>query len=202
MHLLLPLHVHHVELRLLHLCRQAVLLVTGAVGRYLYSWVPRAANGKELALDEVRRALDAQVVDAPAGVPPDFAVRARNAVVRLAEERQWRGSFVGRLLALSGVQRDLGRVLAELEADGRARDVSPEALATTLALARRAHRTALMAAHFEDLRAVLSTWRWLHRYAALLMVVLVVVHVVHALVFGTAFSGDAAALGALPGGGR
>ena len=109
---------------------------------------------------------------------------------------------MGRLLALSGVQRDLGRVLAELEADGRARDVSPEALATTLALARRAHRTALMAAHFEDLRAVLSTWRWLHRYAALLMVVLVVVHVVHALVFGTAFSGDAAALGALPGGGR
>ena len=158
--------------------------------------------GEEAGLAEVRRALDAQVVDAPAGVPPDFAVRARNAVVRLAEERQWRGSFVGRLLALSGVQRDLGRVLAELEADGRARDVSPEALATTLALARRAHRTALMAAHFEDLRAVLSTWRWLHRYAALLMVVLVVVHVVHALVFGTAFSGDAAALGALPGGGR
>ena len=27
----------------------AVLLVTGAVGRYFYAWIPRAANGRELA---------------------------------------------------------------------------------------------------------------------------------------------------------
>ena len=25
--------------------------VTGAIGRYLYAWIPRAANGRELELD-------------------------------------------------------------------------------------------------------------------------------------------------------
>ena len=34
------------------------LLVTGAIGRYLYAWVPRAANGRELALAEVKSRLD------------------------------------------------------------------------------------------------------------------------------------------------
>jgi len=35
----------------------AFLLVTGAIGRYLYSYVPRAANGRELELADVRKQL-------------------------------------------------------------------------------------------------------------------------------------------------
>ena len=62
----------------------------------------------------------------------------------------------------------------------------PEAqIGQTLRLAREAHRTALTAAHFEDLRAILGTWRWLHRWVAVFMVALVLVHVIHALAFGT-----------------
>jgi len=34
-----------------------VLLATGAVGRYFYAWVPRAANGHELALADVKARL-------------------------------------------------------------------------------------------------------------------------------------------------
>jgi cytochrome b561 len=51
-------------------------------------------------------------------------------------------------------------------------------------LARRAHRAALMVAHFEDLRALLNSWRYLHRWVAALMVLLLVVHVVFALAYG------------------
>ena len=52
-------------------------------------------------------------------------------------------------------------------------------------LARRAHRTALMASHYEDLRALLATWRWLHRWVAALMLLLVIIHVVTSLTYGT-----------------
>jgi cytochrome b561 len=54
-----------------------------------------------------------------------------------------------------------------------------------LVLARQAHRTALAAAHYEDLRALLATWRYVHRWVALLMVLLVALHVVVALRFAS-----------------
>ena len=50
-----------------------------------------------------------------------------------------------------------------------------------------------MAAHYEDLRAVLSAWRYLHRWVALLMVLLVIVHVVHALMYSPFFFGGGGA---------
>ena len=46
---------------------------------------------------------------------------------------------------------------------------------------RRAHHTALVAAHFEDVRALCNSWRYLHRWVAALMVLLVVLHIVYAL---------------------
>ena len=42
----------------------------------------------------------------------------------------------------------------------------------------------LMAAHYEDLRALLNSWRYGHRWVAALMVVLVVFHIVYALTYG------------------
>ena len=48
-------------------------------------------------------------------------------------------------------------------------------------LARRAYRAALSAAHLEDLRGLLATWRYLHRWAALMVVLLVAVHIASAL---------------------
>jgi hypothetical protein len=58
-----------------------------------------------------------------------------------------------------------------------------------LALARRAHRTATAAAHLEELRVVLATWRYLHRWVAALMVLLLVFHVVYALQHGPGLPG-------------
>ena len=62
--------------------------------------------------------------------------------------------------------------------------VPDEQIRDTLRLARHAHRTALMAAHHEDLRGLLGTWRYVHRWVALLLVFLVVVHVVQAVSYG------------------
>ncbi|MEZ6014969.1 MAG: NAD(P)-binding domain-containing protein [Planctomycetota bacterium] len=162
----------------------AVLLVTGGVGRYLYAFVPRAANGRELQLDEARSAL---AEDDPSALG-EFAQRARREVMELALTRQWGSSLPGRLLALAGVRSDLRRALARIEATGCAAGVQRHVIDDTLALARRAHRLALEAAHLEDLRALLSGWRWLHRWVTALMLALVALHVGQALVYGDAAS--------------
>jgi dihydropyrimidine dehydrogenase (NAD+) subunit PreT len=164
----------------------AALLVTGAIGRYFYAYVPRAANGRELELAEVKALLGRASEQWEQG-QRRFRARAREEVDLLIERRQWRGTLAGRALALCGVQLDLRRALRRLAAEGRREGVAEDQIAETMALARRAHRTALMAAHYEDLRAVLNTWRYLHRWFAVLMVVLVVLHVLYALTYGAHF---------------
>jgi len=163
----------------------AILLVTGAIGRYFYAYVPRAANGRELELAEVKARLVHLSAEWDQG--QRFGEQARAAVEALTEKRQWKSSFLGRVVALFDGQRDLRHLLAKLEAEGRAQGVAEDHLAETLSLARRAHRTALMAAHFEDLRAVLGAWRYLHRWIAAALVVLVGIHIVHALLYGALF---------------
>jgi len=159
----------------------AVLLVTGAVGRYLYSYVPRAANGRELELEEAKRELEA--LPAGEGDARRFHERACRDVFALADATQWSHSFPRRLLALLGVQFGLRRLMREIQRRGREEGVSERIVHDTVELARVAHRRALMVAHYEDLRALSSTWRWLHRWVAALLVLLVVVHVTAALVY-------------------
>jgi len=145
----------------------AVLLVTGGIGRYFYAYIPRAANGRELELAEVKERLRSLAVD-----------RAQfERIQELIDARQWRSSFFGRLIALFGVHRDWlrhSRHMAETF------DGDEE----MLRLARQAYRAALVTAHYEDLRAVLGTWRFVHRWIAILMVLLLVVHIAHALFYG------------------
>ena len=161
----------------------ALLLVTGAIGRYLYAWVPRAANGRELALDEVR----AELSDALDALDDEhgFGQRARSDVEELIRAKQWKTSFVARVLALLGVRRDLTRCVRKIAEDARAHGVPPHELQATLALVRSAYHSAVGVAHYEDLRGLLATWRWLHRWGALLMVLLLVAHIVHALTYGS-----------------
>jgi hypothetical protein len=89
-----------------------------------------------------------------------------------------------RIVALVGANRRLRRSLSALRAEARSEGLSDDQTATLLALARRAQRAALSAAHFEDLRALIASWRWLHRWAALLMVLLVGAHIAYALLYG------------------
>ena len=159
------------------------LLVTGAIGRYLYAWVPRAANGRELELDELKARFGADLEARPGR--RSFLERARTEVLGLIEDKRWRGSFLGRVGALFGVHRELSRTLRDIEKRGREAGVPPEEVAETVRYARHTHRRALLVAHLEDMRALLSSWRFLHRWLALLMVLLAAIHIAYALNFGT-----------------
>jgi thioredoxin reductase len=160
------------------------LVVTGAIGRYFYAALPRAANGRELELGELKAEL-ARLDDDFAPSERAFGARVREVLREQIESRQWRSSFAGRVLGLLSGRARLLRLHRQLEAEGEAMGLDAERIAPVLALAERVHRTATMVAHFEDLRAVLATWRFLHRWVALLMVALLVLHVVHALSFAT-----------------
>jgi cytochrome b561 len=74
--------------------------------------------------------------------------------------------------------------MRRLERQGTEMGVDPDQVSATLSLARLAHRSATMATHFEDLRALMGTWRYLHRWVAALMVMLVIAHAAFALYYG------------------
>jgi hypothetical protein len=167
----------------------AFLVVTGAIGRWFYAFVPHAANGRELAVDEVRARVSAMAAEWDRH--PGFGERVHERVQALVEAGRWEGSFLQRLGALLGSQRELSATLAELAAEGQDAGLTARELRPLLRLARRAHRTALVAARYEELRALLASWRWFHRWCALLMVLLVVVHVVVALRYGGVLEGGA-----------
>jgi thioredoxin reductase len=166
-----------------------VLLVTGAIGRYVYAAVPRAANGRELDLFELKQRLGRMAAEWDGG-QRRFREAARARVSACIEARQWRSGVLGRIAALVGAQFERRRLVRELRALGAAEGVAADHVEETVELARRAHRTALAAAHFEDVRALLNSWRYLHRWVAALMVLLVVLHVIYALTYGT-FGGEA-----------
>jgi dihydropyrimidine dehydrogenase (NAD+) subunit PreT len=167
----------------------ALLLVTGAIGRYFYAWVPRAANGRELQIEEVKLRLGALAEQWDTSQRA-FVQRVQEEVARLVASRQWRSSFLGRVRGLLGEQRELRRLLSHLEEEGERQGLPREKLDETLHLARRAHDTALAAAHYEDVRAVLNSWRYLHRWVAALMVLLLAVHIAYALTYGSFGSGE------------
>jgi hypothetical protein len=167
-----------------------VLVLTGSVGRYFYSFVPRAANGRELALDEARAQLPS-LSSAWDQTHRAFGERVRTEIQGLVAAGHWTRSFFGRLGALVGSQSKLRRTLLRLRAEGRAESIPEDQLEGLLDVARRAHRAAMMASHYEDLRGLLATWRYLHRWVALLVVLLVVAHVVTALRYSTLLAGGA-----------
>jgi hypothetical protein len=167
-----------------------LLFVTGAIGRYFYAWLPRAANGRELELAEVKRELDRLAGEWDAG-QRGFAERVRRAIDDEIAARQWKSSFLGRVGALLNGQRSLRRMFARLADEGLAQGIPAAKLETIFGLARVAHKTSVAAAHYEDLRALLSSWRYLHRWIAALMALLVALHVVYALSYGSFLPGGA-----------
>ncbi len=170
-----------------HACLALVVLVaTGSIGRYLYSFLPRAANGRELELEEVRGRLIALSgeLQAKGGA---FTERVTQEVETLVANHHWSGSLPKRIWALLRSRSQLDNCLKTLEADARAQGLSQDQITELVWLVRRAHRTNLAAAHFEDLRVFLASWRHIHRWIALLLVLLLSAHILDALRFGRLF---------------
>jgi hypothetical protein len=71
--------------------------------------------------------------------------------------------------------------MRELQNDPALKDVPPTEREELMQLAKRSHRLAMQIAHYEEIRAVLGTWRFIHGWLALLMVLFVAAHIVTAV---------------------
>lgn len=160
-----------------------IVVSTGAIGRWLYAFVPRAQNGRQSELEDLSTevvALSAEWDRHGRG----FGNDVREQVEALAAAQAWQKGFVRRVFALLLGQWRLRAMLHSLSVQARAAGVPKEEIGHMLGLARRAHRLALQLTHFDEMRGLLSSWRWLHRWLALLMVLLTVLHVITATRFG------------------
>jgi thioredoxin reductase/Pyruvate/2-oxoacid:ferredoxin oxidoreductase delta subunit len=162
----------------------AVVVVTGTLGRYVYAFVPRATNGRELELDEIKAELAAQASEWDRE-HREFGERLRTEVHGLLARLEDAATVRGRLWAFSSGPFRLGATLRRLGSEGRERGLLPAQVERLCALARRAYRTAAVTAHLEELRALLSSWRYLHRWIALFLVLVVALHVLVALRYGS-----------------
>jgi hypothetical protein len=166
------------------LVAMAVLVATGAVGRYFYSFVPRAANGKELELAEIDAIIAADLAKWDAVGGP-FQHRVREQIQQLTAFRWEHRGIVPRLQGLLRSRQQARERLRELRREGLEAGLSESQIDQIAALAERAYKAAAGSTYFEDLRAVLNSWRYMHRWIALLLVGLVIAHIALAIRYST-----------------
>jgi thioredoxin reductase/Pyruvate/2-oxoacid:ferredoxin oxidoreductase delta subunit len=157
-----------------------IVLLSGLLGRYFYAIVPHAANGREMNLNElrVRLATMATTWDVSARGPGQ-AVRDR--VESLIRQDRWRPSLVARIVEMVAAHFRLRKTLRDLRQDPKFQDIPEVEREELLVLAKRSYRLTLQIAHFEEIRAVLGSWRFIHRWLAVLMLFFVIAHVVTAV---------------------
>jgi thioredoxin reductase/NAD-dependent dihydropyrimidine dehydrogenase PreA subunit len=163
----------------------AIVVCTGAIGRWLYAFVPRATNGRELAIHELQGQIGAIATEWDRD-GQGFGNEIRRRVESLVQQdrARWRRGFVARIIAIERSRAELRRSLDGLLRQGIAQGMPPAEARRMLFLSRRAHQLLMSYAHFEEVRAVLGSWRYLHRWLALLMILLVGLHVRVAIRYG------------------
>lgn len=151
-------------LGILALSGLGIVVLTGLVGRYLYALVPRTSDGRELDAPELRAHVIAmrRELDA-AGVSASLLEEGPHGKGLLSGDRAARENL--RLLKLALKERGVG-----------ARRI--------LAVARAFYRDRRRLARLGDLRGLLMTWRFFHRWLAIVMLVLAVFHIAVAFRFG------------------
>jgi len=180
---LIPLHAAFAPssaLGVLALVALAITVASGVIGRYLYAKVPRSLEGRELELEQVRERLqaDRHELEAigvsaawlrpqtpPEGIEPPRSVRARFLAV-LSGDRQSRRDY----------RRLRHAILASPELRVSARHILP--------LARTFCRYQHWLTRYHELRNLLASWRFLHRWLAIVMLAVVGFHIGVALRFG------------------
>ncbi|MBK8101684.1 MAG: NAD(P)-binding domain-containing protein [Planctomycetes bacterium] len=162
----------------------AIVVGAGVVGRWFYAFVPRAQNGRQQDLEELGARVTALASEWDRH-GRGFGAEVRAHVENLVAGESLGRGFFARVIALVRGQARLRRQLRSLRARGLAEDVPQSEITRVLGLAQQAHRLALQVTHHEELRALLATWRYLHRWLALLLLLLTIAHIVTATRFGS-----------------
>lgn len=160
-----------------------IVVVAGCIGRYFYAFVPRAINGAESNLDDIRAQLAALSAEWDK-VGRSFGVEVRRQIDELTSGSRWRGNLFSRIYSLFAGQFRLKGMLRGLREEARRQNVTEEDARVFLQLARSSYQLSLQSMHFEEIRALLSTWRYYHRWLAVLMILLAGIHIYTSFRYG------------------
>jgi len=154
-----------------------IVVVTGLIGRYIYARVPRSLEGSELELRDLRASL--------AEERARLSEYGLDAVLpRIHELPRAAKSVVGRLAYAIAGDRAIRREYQRMRAAVRARPELAKHSPQLLPLARRYCRHRQWLARYGELRALMGSWRFLHRWLAIVMIAVLAFHVVIAFRFG------------------
>jgi len=153
-----------------------IVLVTGLIGRYVLAQIPRTREGHALSLDEAHARFETlRARLAELGLPP-LERPAATPVTTGSKLRALRGVLLGDAASRATARAWRARFeQAEPDAATRSR-VLPQ-LAAILREADRLER-------LNDLTALMASWRFLHRWLALVMVGTALCHVALAIRWG------------------
>lgn len=156
----------------------AVVVFSGLVGRYIYAHVPRTVEGWEIQSGELRKRLQGYRGQlAAAGLSADLLDDSQGDVPE-------RKSLAARLLGLLAGDREVRRSYRRLRAAVRSHAALRPLAGRLLPLARRYCQDRQRLARYGELRGLMSSWRFLHRWLAVVMIAVVLFHVGVALRFG------------------
>lgn len=170
----------------------AIVVMSGVIGKYIYSRIPRSRSGLELSLDEIRAKSDEtlSLIQAATGLSRD---RIRGALGFEAP-----GGRLGRrrtfwMMVTNDLRRD--RMLRRLrqewgDADPAGQPLDPESLTEALRLARQEIALEQQVAILEGTQRVFHFWHAAHRPVAITALLAVIIHVIVVILMGTTwFSG-------------
>ena len=156
-----------------------VVVTTGVVGRYLYSLVPRSLTGRELERADLRRRFDQHREElAACGVDLPFLEATPTSDISA------RRSLPSRLLGVMAGDRAMRREFGALQSRIRSHPQLGADAERILPLARSFLREAQWLRRYSDLRGLMGSWRFLHRWLAIVMLIVVALHIGIALRYG------------------
>jgi len=156
-----------------------IVVLSGFVGRYIYTAVPRSRAGVELSRDELAARADAlqKQLDAWATQKPRVinAVTAR-LTVSSAQPNNWVGVLT-RTLDESSYNQHLRIALSDIERTERARFNDLEQLL------RRSRQLDRQVASIDSMHRLLGIWRFVHIPLGITLFTAAFIHVIAALFF-------------------
>jgi len=155
-----------------------IVVLAGLIGRYLYAHVPRSIEGRELELDEVRSRFD-HLLDHLRGLGVELALDPP-----AREDPRPPQTRLSTFLALVFGSRGFRRQYRDRRRDLLALDLAPETRGQALPALRRLFHVRQSLQRYHELRNLMASWRFLHRWLALVMIGTVVFHVILAVLYG------------------
>ncbi len=156
-----------------------IAVATGVVGRYVYAHMPRSIEGRELELGEAKKRLDVYRLGLER-----LGVRLPTTTLAVAAQsgqtmEVW-SAFRALFQAERAARQEFAQFRKDVLANAELRARAPAILPVARALCRERQRIA----RYLELKFLMSSWRFFHRWLAIVMLLVVLFHVTLALVYG------------------